>query len=74
EKKIPMVLEFTPCWIKENGSYDYFKLLLCYSVVYDLSEAKPTPIEFNEVVLKNLFDKYYQSTIFFTDLLFLYNE
>ena len=74
EKKIPMVLEFTPCWIKENGSYDYFKLLLCYSVVYDLSEAKPTPIEFNEVVLKILFDKYYQSTSWTTDLLCLYNE
>lgn len=71
EKKIPMVLEFTPRWIKENGSYDYFKLLLCYSVVYDLSEAKPTPIEFNEVVLKNLFDKYYQSTSLETDLLFI---
>ena len=69
-----MVLEFVPSWIEKNSSYDCFKLLLCYSFVYDLNEAKPTPIEFNEVVLKNLFDKYYQSTSWTTDLLFLYNE
>ena len=78
EKKIPMVLEFTPFFIEKNGSYDCFKLLLCYSVVYDLNEENPTPIRFNENVLKNLFDKYYQypkyPNDFFTDLLFLYNE
>ena len=79
EKKIPMVLEFVPRWIEKNGSYDCFKLLLCYSVVYDLNEENPTPIRFNENVLKNLFDKYYQyplnySSPWFTDLLFLYNE
>ena len=76
EKKIPMVLEFTPSFIEKNGSYDCFKLLLCYSFVYDLNEAKPTPIEFNEIVLKNLFDKYHQyppkyPNVFFTDLLFI---
>ncbi len=71
KKKIPIVLEFTPRWIKENGSYDYFKLLLCYSVVYDLSEIKPTPVEFNEVILKNLFEKYIQSENLYTDLLFV---
>ena len=74
-----MVLEFTPSFIEKNGSYDCFKLLLCYSVVYDLNEENPTPIRFNENVLKNLFDKYYQyppkyPNDFFTDLLFLYNE
>ena len=79
EKKIPMVLEFTPFLIEKNGSYDCFKLLLCYSVVYNLNEENPTPIRFNENVLKNLFDKYYQyppkyPNDFFTDLLFLYNE
>ena len=72
EKKIPMVLEFTPSFIKDNNSYDYFKLLLRYSVVYDLNEEKITPIKFSETVLKNLFDKYYQSkSIDFTDLLFM---
>ena len=72
EKQIPMVLEFTPSFIKDNNSYDYFKLLLRYSVVYDLNEEKITPIKFSETVLKNLFDKYYQSkSIDFTDLLFM---
>ena len=76
EKQIPMVLEFTPFFIEKNGSYDCFKLLLCYSVVYDLNEENPTPIRFNEIVLKNLFDKYYEHplkypNVFFTDLLFI---
>jgi len=72
EKQIPMVLEFTPSFIKDNNSYDYFKLLLRYSVVYDLNEEKITPIKFSETVLKNLFDKYYQSkSIDYTDLLFM---
>ncbi len=72
EKQIPVVLEFTPSLIKDNNSYDYFKLLLRYSVVYDLNEEKITPIKFSETVLKNLFDKYYQSkSIDFTDLLFM---
>ena len=72
EKQIPVVLEFTPSLIKDNNSYDYFKLLLRYSVVYDLNEEKIIPIKFSETVLKNLFDKYYQSkSIDFTDLLFM---
>ena len=72
EKQIPMVLEFTPSFIKDNNSYDYFKLLLRYSVVYDLKEEKIIPIKFSETVLKNLFDKYYQSkSIYYTDLLFM---
>jgi len=76
EKKIPMVLEFTPFLIEKNGSYDCFKLLLCYSVVYDLNEKNPTPIRFNEIVLKNFFDKYNVKPAkypndFFTDLLFM---
>ena len=74
EKQIPMVLEFTPSFIKDNNSYDYFKLLLRYSVVYDLNEEKITPIKFSETVLKNLFDKYYQPksiNYFGTDLLFM---
>ena len=72
EKQIPMVLEFAPSFIKDNNSYDYFKLLLRYSVVYDLNEEKITPIKFSETVLKNLFDKYYQSkSIYYTDLLFM---
>ena len=72
KKQIPMVLEFTPSFIKDNNSYDYFKLLLRYSVVYDLNEEKITPIKFSETVLKNLFDKYYQSkSIDCTDLLFM---
>ena len=54
EKQIPMVLEFVPRWIEKNGSYDCFKLLLCYSVVYDLNEINPTPIRFNEIVLKSV--------------------
>ena len=71
-----MVLEFTPFLIEKNGSYDCFKLLLCYSVVYDLNEKNPTPIRFNEIVLKNLFDKYHVKpakypNVFFTDLLFI---
>lgn len=78
EKQIPIVLVFYPFFIEKNGSYDCFKLLLCYSVVYDLKEENPTPIRFNEIVLKNLFDKYYEQpkypNVFFTDLLFLYNE
>ena len=74
EKQIPMVLEFTPSFIKDNNSYDYFKLLLRYSVVYDLNEEKITPIKFSETVLKNLVDKYHQSksiNYFGTDLLFM---
>jgi len=76
EKQIPMVLEFTPFFIEKNGSYDCFKLLLCYSVVYDLNEENPIPIRFNEIVLKNLFDKYYEHpqnypNVYFTDLLFM---
>ena len=72
EKQIPLVLEFVPFFIKENFAYDYFKLLLRYSVVYDLNEEKITPIKFSETVLKNLFDKYYQSkSIDCTDLLFM---
>ena len=72
EKQVPLVLEFTPFFIKENFSYDYFKLLLRYSIVYDLNEEKITPIKFSETVLKNLFDKYYQSkSIYYTDLLFM---
>ena len=74
EKQIPMVLEFTPSFIKDNNSYDYFKLLLRYSVVYDLNEEKITPIKFSETVLKNLVDKYYQPksiNYFGTDLLFM---
>ena len=72
EKQIPVVLEFIPSFIKDNNSYDYFKLLLRYSVVYDLNEEKITPIKFSETVLKNLFDKYYQSkSINCTDLLFM---
>ena len=71
-----MVLEFVPRRIEKNDSYDCFKLLLCYSVVYDLNETNPTPIRFNEIVLKNVFDKYYQHppeypNIYFTDLLFM---
>ena len=72
KKQIPMVLEFTPSFIKDNNSYDYFKLLLRYSVVYDLNQEKIIPIKFSETVLKNLFDKYYQSkSIYYTDLLFM---
>ena len=72
KKQIPMVLEFAPSFIKDNNSYDYFKLLLRYSAVYDLNEEKIIPIKFNETVLKNLFDKYYQSkSIYYTDLLFM---
>jgi len=72
EKQIPLVLEFVPSLIKENFTYDYFKLLLRYSIVYDLNEEKITPIKFSETVLKNLVDKYYQSKrIQYTDLLFM---
>ena len=75
EKQIPVVLEFIPSFIKDNNSYDYFKLLLrYYSVAYDLNEEKITPIKFSETVLKNLFDKYYQPksiNYFGTDLLFM---
>jgi FkbM family methyltransferase len=72
KKQIPIVLEFTPSFIEANGSYDCFKLLLGYSFVYDLNEAKPIPVEFNEIVLKNLFDKYHKHPLhFYTDLLFI---
>ena len=80
QKKIPILLEFSPKLMNYYNSFDNFKLLFpYYSTFFNLNDKEPVPIKLNEDTLKKLFNNLFSKSQFhgqyeisaYTDLLII---
>jgi len=63
QKKIPILLEFSPKLMKYYNSFDNFKLLFpYYSTFFNLNDKEPVPIKLNENTLKKLFNNLFSKS------------